>query len=191
MTKDQTRHQEKDEALLRVDDLLRELRDKHNIQSLCVLVIGAGLNDNKFGEWSCQIYGTNKSGILHCAQTSIDNFMESMKDNKSKKKIVPELPDIEVPELKLPDIKLPKIEDIELPEIENLEIPELPGRGGLVLGLLRNLMPGLKITPKKRHSWIQAFKRMGAAEISRIIALSHSEIYCRRAIEQAVKEMEK
>ena len=89
MTKDQTRHQEKDEALLRVDDLLGELRDKHNIQSLCVLVIGAGLNDNKFGEWSCQIYGTNKSGILHCAQTSIDNFMESMKDNKSKKKDCP------------------------------------------------------------------------------------------------------
>ena len=53
MTKDQTRHQEKDEALLRVDDLLGELRDKQNIQSLCVLVIGAGLNDNKFGFFSC------------------------------------------------------------------------------------------------------------------------------------------
>lgn len=108
-----------------------------------------------------------------------------------EKKIVPEFPDIDVPELKLPDIKLPKIEDIKLPEIEDLEIPGLPGRGGLVLGLLRNLMPGLKITPKKRYSWIQAFNRMGAAEISRIIALSHSEIYCRRAIEQAVKAIEK
>jgi len=32
---------------------------------------------------------------------------------------------------------------------------------------------------------------MGAAEISRIIALSHSEIYCRRAIEKAIKVMEK
>jgi len=89
-----------------------------------------------------------------------------------EKKIVPEFPDIEVSELKLPDIKLPKIEDIELPEIENLEIPGLPGRGGLVLGLLRNLMLGLKITLKKRHSWIQALKRMGPAEISRIIYLS-------------------
>jgi len=89
MKKDQTGHQEKDDALLRVDALLEELRDKYNIQSLCVLVIGAGLNDQKFGEWSCQIYGKNKSGILHCAQTSIDNFMESMKDNKSKKKDCP------------------------------------------------------------------------------------------------------
>ena len=75
--------------------------------------------------------------------------------------------------------------------IEDLEIPRLSGRGGLVLGLLRDLMPGLKITPKKGTSWIQAFNRMGAAEISRIIALSHSEIHCRRVIEQAVKEMEK
>ncbi len=108
-----------------------------------------------------------------------------------ERKIALELADIEVPELKLPDIKLPKIEDIELPEIENLEIPGLPGRGGLILGLLRNLMPGLKITPKKRYSWIQAFKRMGPAEISRIISLSQSEIYCRRAIEKAVKAMEK
>jgi hypothetical protein len=108
-----------------------------------------------------------------------------------EKKIALELADIEVPELKLPDIKLPKIEDIELPEIEDLEIPGLPGRGGLVLGLLRDLMPGLKITLKKRYSWIQAFKRMGAAEISRIISLSQSEIYCRRAIEKAVKALEK
>jgi len=114
-----------------------------------------------------------------------------MRDNKPKKKIVPELPDVEVPELKLPDIKLPKIEDIKLPEIEDLEIPGLPGRGGLVLGLLRNLMPGLKITPKKRYSWIQAFKRMGPAEISRIIYLSQDEKRCRRAIEKAVKVMEK
>ena len=99
-----------------------------------------------------------------------------MKDNKTKKKkekSVPEFPDIE--ELKLSDI----------------ELPGLPGRGALVLGLLKNLMPGLKITLKKRDSWIQAFNRMGAAEISRIIALSHSEIYCRRAIEQAVKALEK
>ncbi|MCK4432017.1 MAG: hypothetical protein KAW19_12055 [Candidatus Aminicenantes bacterium] len=108
-----------------------------------------------------------------------------------EKKIVPEFPDMEVPELKLPEIKLPKIEDIELQEIEDLEIPGLPGRGGLVLGLLRDLMPGLKITLKKRYSWIQAFKRMGPAEISRIISLSQSEIYCRRAIEEAVKAMEK
>jgi len=108
-----------------------------------------------------------------------------------EKKIVPEFPDIEVSELKLPDIKLPKIEDIELPEIENLEIPGLPGRGGLVLGLLRNLMPGLKITLKKRHSWIQGLKRMGAAEISRIIYLSQDEKRCRRAIEKAVKALEK
>jgi|GEM_PF-2144285 len=108
-----------------------------------------------------------------------------------EKKIVPEFPDIEVSELKLPDIKLPKIEDIELPEIENLEIPGLPGRGGLVLGLLRNLMPGLKITPKKRYSWIQAFRRMGPAEISRIIYLSQDEKRCRRAIEKAVKALEK
>jgi len=108
-----------------------------------------------------------------------------------EKKIVPEFPDIEVPELKLPDIKLPKIEDIELPEIEDLEIPGLPGRGGLVLGLLRNLMPGLKITQKKRYSWIQAFKRMGPAEISRIIYLSQDEKRCRRAIEKAVKALEK
>ena len=108
-----------------------------------------------------------------------------------EKKIVPEFPDMEVPELKLPEIKLPKIEDIELQEIEDLEIPGLPGRGGLVLGLLRDLMPGLKITLKKRYSWIQAFKRMGPAEISRIISLSQSELYCRRAIEEAVKAMEK
>ena len=108
-----------------------------------------------------------------------------------EKKIVPEVPDIEVPELKLPDIKVPKIKDIKLPEIEDLEIPGLPGRGGLVLGLLRNLMPGLKITPKKRYSWIQAFKRMGPAEISRIIYLSQDEKRCRRAIEKAVKVMEK
>jgi len=52
-------------------------------------------------------------------------------------------------------------------------------------------MPGLKITPKKRYSWIQAFKRMGPAEISRIIYLSQDEKRCRRAIEQAVKLMEK
>ena len=75
--------------------------------------------------------------------------------------------------------------------IEDLEIPGLPGRGGLVLGLLRDLMPGLKITLKKRHSWIQAFKRMGPAEISRIIYLSQDEKDCRRAIEKAVKVMEK
>ena len=181
MKKDQKGHQEKDDALLRVDALLEELRDKHNIQSFCVLVVGPVINDHKFGEWSGQIYGMNKSGILHCAQTSIDRFMESMKDNKSKKKIVPEVPDIE----------LPKIEDIKLPEIEDLEIPGLPGRGGLVLGLLRDLMPGLKITLKKRHSWIQAFKRMGTAEISRIIYLSQDEKSCRRAIEKAVKVMEK
>ena len=108
-----------------------------------------------------------------------------------EKKIVPEFPDMEVPELKLPEIELLKIEDIKLPEIEDLEIPGLPGRGGLVLGLLRDLMPGLKITLKKRYSWIQAFKRMGPAEISRIISLSQSELYCRRAIEEAVKAMEK
>jgi len=108
-----------------------------------------------------------------------------------EKKIALELADIEVPELKLPDIKLPKIEDIELLEIEDLEIPGLPGRGGLVLGLLRDLMPGLKITLKKRYSWIQAFKRMGPAEISRIIYLSQDEKRCRRAIEKAVKVMEK
>jgi hypothetical protein len=122
-----------------------------------------------------------------------------MKDSKSKKKVVLELPEIEASELKLPDIKLPKIEDLKLPKIEDMRLPRLedielpgcPGRGVLVLGLLKDLMPELKITPKKRYSWIQAFKRMGAAEISRIIALSHSEIYCRRAIEKAVKETEK
>lgn len=123
-----------------------------------------------------------------------------MKDNKTKKtkrKIVLEAPDIEeldlsdIKELKLEDIESPKIEDLKLSEIEDMEFPGLPGRGGLVLGLLRDLMPGLKITQKKESSWIQAFNRMGAAEISRIIALSHSEIYCRRAIEKAVKETEK
>lgn len=112
-----------------------------------------------------------------------------MKDNKSKKKVVPEVPDIG--ELKLKDIEFPKIDDMRLPRLEDIELPGLPGRGALVLGLLKNLMPGLKITQKKGSSWIQAFNRMGAAEISRIIALSHSEIYCRRAIEKAVKETEK
>jgi len=119
-----------------------------------------------------------------------------MKDNKTKKtkeKIVLEVPDIE--ELDLSDIEELKLEEIDLKDFEmNIEDMELPGfssRGALVLGLLKNLMPGLKITLKKRDSWIQAFNRMGAAEISRIIALSHSEIYCRRAIEKAVKETEK
>jgi len=114
-----------------------------------------------------------------------------MKDNKTKKtkeKIILEVPDIG--ELKLKDIEFPKIDDMRLPRLEDIEFPGLPGRGVLVLGLLKNLMPGLKITLKKRDSWIQAFNRMGAAEISRIIALSHSEIYCRRAIEKAVKETE-
>ncbi len=75
--------------------------------------------------------------------------------------------------------------------IEDLEILGLLSRGGLVLGLLKDLMPELKITPKKGSSWIQAFKRMGPAEISRIISLSQDEKRCRRAIEEAVKEMEK
>ena len=71
--------------------------------------------------------------------------------------------------------------------IEDLDIPGLPGRGGLVLGLLKNLMPGLTLTPKKRYAWIQAFKKMGSVEISRIIYLSQDEKRCRRAIEKAVK----
>lgn len=121
--------------------------------------------------------------------------MNHNKTKKAKKKIVPELPDIK--EIKFPDIKLPKIEGLKLPKlpeplkIEDLEFPGLPGRGVLVLGLLKNLMPGLKITPKKQDSWIQAFKRMGPAEISRIIYLSSDEKRCRRAIEKAVKVMEK
>jgi hypothetical protein len=52
-------------------------------------------------------------------------------------------------------------------------------------------MPGLKITLKKRYSWIQAFKRMRPAEISRIIYLSQDEKRCRRAIEKDVKALEK
>ena len=85
--KDQMEHQKKDEALLRVGALLRELRDKNNIQSFCVLVIGFGPDDDKVGEWISQIYGTNKSRTLHCAQASIDKFMESMtKKNKRQKK---------------------------------------------------------------------------------------------------------
>lgn len=121
--------------------------------------------------------------------------MNHNKTKKAKKKIVPELPDIK--EIKFPDIKLPKIEDLklpklpELPKIEDMELPGLPGRGALVLGLLKNLMPGLKITQKKQSSWIQAFNRMRAAEISRIIYLSSDEKHCRRAIEKAVKAMEK
>lgn len=71
--------------------------------------------------------------------------------------------------------------------IEDLEIPGLPGRGGLVLGLLKNLMPGLTLTPKERHVWIQAFKKMESIEISRIIYLSQDEKRCRRAIEKIVK----
>lgn len=71
--------------------------------------------------------------------------------------------------------------------IEDLEIPGLPGRGGLVLGLLKNLMPGLTLTPKKRSAWIQAFKKMESVEISRIIYLSQDEKRCRRAIEKAVE----
>ena len=78
-----------------------------------------------------------------------------------------------------------------LETIEDLEIPGFPGRGGLVLGLLRNLMPGLTLTLKKRYAWIQAFKKMGSVEISRIIYLSQDEKRCRRAIEKAVKAMEK
>lgn len=83
MNEDQTRHQKKDEALLRVGALLEELRDKNNIRSFCVLVMGFGPDDDKIGEWVSQIYGTNKSKTLHCAQASIDKFMEDMK-KKSK-----------------------------------------------------------------------------------------------------------
>jgi hypothetical protein len=119
--------------------------------------------------------------------------MNHNKTKKTKEEIVLEAPDIE--EIDLLDIKELKLEEINLKDfemnIEDLELPGFSSRGVLVLGLLKNLMPGLNITPKKRDSWIQAFNRMEAAEISRIIALSHSEIYCRRAIEIAVKETEK
>ena len=84
-----------------------------------------------------------------------------MRDRKPKKKVVLELPDI--------------------------ELPGCPGRGVLVLGLLKNLMPGLKISQENRDAWIQTFKEMGSAEISWIISLSHDENRCRRAIEKAVK----
>lgn len=93
MKKDQTGHQEKADALLQVDALLGELCDKHSIQSFCILVFESGLNDHKFGEWTGQIYGKNKSGILQCAQTSIDNFMKSIKEKKArakKSRIVPD-----------------------------------------------------------------------------------------------------
>ena len=117
-----------------------------------------------------------------------------MRDRKSKKKVVLEIPEIDLSDFELPKIeeyRLPKIEDMRLPKIEDIELPGCPGRGVLVLGLLKNLMPGLKITPKKRYAWIQTFKKMGATEISRIISLSQDENRCRRAIEKAVKLTEK
>jgi len=85
--KDQTEPQKKDEALLRVNALLGELRDKYNIRSFCVLVIASGPDDDKVREWVSQIYGTNKSRTLDCAQNSIDRFMENMtKKNKMQKR---------------------------------------------------------------------------------------------------------
>jgi len=110
-----------------------------------------------------------------------------MRDRKPKKKVV-----LELPEIKLSDFEMPKIEDIEpsdfeMPRLEDIELPGCPGRGVLVLGLLKNLMPGLKISQKNRDAWIQTFKEMGSAEISWIISLSHDENRCKRAIEKAVK----
>ena len=114
-----------------------------------------------------------------------------MKDRKPKKKVVLELPDIELHEINLSDFEMPKIEDLELPEIEDIELPGCPGRGVLILGLLKNLMPRLNVSQKERDGWIQVFNRMGPAEISRIISLSSDEKRCRRAIENAIKVMEK
>ena len=113
---------------------------------------------------------------------------------RPKKKVVLEIPEIKLSDFelpKLPDFKLPKIENLELLKIEDIELPGCPGRGVLVLGLLKNLMPGLKINQKKRDAWIRTFKRMGPMEIGRIISLSQDENRCRRAIEKAIKLMEK
>ena len=110
-----------------------------------------------------------------------------MRDRKPKKKVVLEFPEIELPEINLSDFEMPKIEDLELPRVEDIELPGCPGRGVLVLGLLKNLMPRLKISQKERDAWIQAFKRMGPAEISWIISLSPDENRFRMEIEKAVK----
>ena len=69
----------KDKALLRVDNLLAELRDKYNIQSLCVLAAQPDSNGDKLGEYCTHIYGKDEVAILHCAQTAINGLTESIK----------------------------------------------------------------------------------------------------------------
>ena len=120
-----------------------------------------------------------------------------MKKNGSKKKGVldlskiPELNPSEIPKIKDMDLPDLNIEDLNLPELLDLETLKTPGRGELIIGLLKNLIPGLKISKKERSVWIQTFKKMGAVEISRIVSLSQDEKSCRRAIEKAVKTTEK
>ena len=114
-----------------------------------------------------------------------------MKKNRSKKKTVLDLS--KIPEIKLSDFKMPKFEDIDLseyldPELLDLKTLKVPGRGELIIGLLKNLIPGLKISKKERSVWIQTFKKMGAVEISRIVSLSQDEKSCRKAIEKAIKK---